>query len=326
MDAHAEEAQAGLQQDHGGELARADDQDGRHRVGEHVAQDDARVARSQGGRRLDVVELLEGEHVRADGARVEHPATEREHAHQGERIRPHHGHDGDGEHDDGEGELHVRDPHDDGIALRAAPARDEPHHHAHESGNGYRAHGEGERDAAAVEEARKDIAAEIVRAEEMRARPPEPPRRDEPLAEARLERIVDGEGGSEEARHHHEPEEAAPDRHGGVPSHPAAHQRYRIRGSITVYRRSTARLITTNTVAERISTVCTTGKSRKKMASTMSLPMPGHAKIDSVMTAPPRRAPICSPITVSTGMAALRRAWRKITLRSASPLARPVRM
>ena len=48
----------------------------------------------------------------------------------------------------------------------------------------------------------------------------------------------------------------------------------------------------TKTVAERMSTVWTTGKSRKKMASTMSLPMPGHAKTDSVMTAPPRSEPI----------------------------------
>ena len=79
-------------------------------------------------------------------------------------------------------------------------------------------------------------------------------------------------------------------------------------------------------VAEKISTVCTTGKSRKKIASTTSLPIPGHANTDSVMTAPPSRVPTCSPSTVSTGTAAFRSACRSTTARSARPLARPVRM
>ena len=75
-------------------------------------------------------------------------------------------------------------------------------------------------------------------------------------------------------------------------------------------------------VAERIRTVCTTGKSRKKIASTTSLPMPGHANTDSVITTPPSKVPICSPSTVSSGTAALRSACRRITARSARPLAR----
>src|SRR5215831_7063353 len=56
-----------------------------------------------------------------------------------------------------------------------------------------------ERDAAAVEDARKDVAAEIVRAKEVRGCSAEAPRRHQPPAEARLEGIVGGESGSEEA-------------------------------------------------------------------------------------------------------------------------------
>src|SRR3989442_376951 len=84
--------------------------------------------------------------------------------------------------------------------------------------------------------------------------------------------------------------------------------------------------MTTKIVADRIKTVCTTGKSRKKIASTTSLPIPGHAKIDSVITAPPSSVPICRPSTVSSGIVALRSAWRRTTRGSPSPLARPVRM
>src|SRR5438874_744513 len=84
--------------------------------------------------------------------------------------------------------------------------------------------------------------------------------------------------------------------------------------------------MTTKIVADRIRIVCTTGKSRKKIASTTSLPMPGHAKIDSVITAPPSSVPICRPSTVSSGMVALRSAWCSTTRRSPRPLARPVRM
>ena len=54
----------------------------------------------------------------------------------------------------------------------------------------------------------------------------------------------------------------------------------------------------------------TRGKSRACTACTDSQPSPGQAKIVSVTTAPPRSAPNCSPMTVTTGRSAFGSAWR----------------
>ncbi len=53
--------------------------------------------------------------------------------------------------------------------------------------------------------------------------------------------------------------------------------------------------------------------------------MPGTAKTVSVMIAPPRSRPNCSPATVTSGRAALVSAWRQMTNHSDTPLARAVR-
>ena len=53
--------------------------------------------------------------------------------------------------------------------------------------------------------------------------------------------------------------------------------------------------------------------------------MPGQPKISSTTTAPPRRYPISSPITVTMGSHALRSMWRTTTADSAMPFALAVR-
>ncbi len=53
----------------------------------------------------------------------------------------------------------------------------------------------------------------------------------------------------------------------------------------------------------------TTLKSRCRIASIISLPTPGKPKIVSATTAPFSSAAAWSPITVTTGSMALRRAW-----------------
>ena len=53
--------------------------------------------------------------------------------------------------------------------------------------------------------------------------------------------------------------------------------------------------------------------------------MPGMLNTVSVTTAPPMSAANVSPTTVRIGTSAFRSAWRKMTARSASPLARAVR-
>ena len=68
----------------------------------------------------------------------------------------------------------------------------------------------------------------------------------------------------------------------------------------------------------------TTGKSRLSSAWTVSRPSPGHAKMVSVMTAPPRSWPVSSPARVTMGIAEFLRVCLPMTIRSASPLARAV--
>src|SRR5229473_5121555 len=60
------------------------------------------------------------------------------------------------------------------------------------------------------------------------------------------------------------------------------------------------------------------------MAVMASRPTPGHAKMVSVTTAPPRRKPYWSPTTVTTGISAFLRACLPTTLQGGTPLARAV--
>lgn len=68
----------------------------------------------------------------------------------------------------------------------------------------------------------------------------------------------------------------------------------------------------------------TTLKSRFRIESIISLPMPGKPKIVSTMTAPLRSAAAWSPTTVITGSIALRSAWTKMIDLLRTPLARAV--
>ena len=61
-----------------------------------MAHDDAQIAGAERGGGFDVVEPPDGQDMRTDGPRVEHPSAERQHAHERERIGADHGHDGDG--------------------------------------------------------------------------------------------------------------------------------------------------------------------------------------------------------------------------------------
>ena len=70
---------------------------------------------------------------------------------------------------------------------------------------------------------------------------------------------------------------------------------------------------------------CAVGKSLETIAPTASRPTPGHENIVSVTTAPPSRNAAWRPISVTTGIIALRSAWCTITTVSRSPLARAVR-
>ena len=70
---------------------------------------------------------------------------------------------------------------------------------------------------------------------------------------------------------------------------------------------------------------CASGKSLEVMAPTAMRPTPGQANMVSVTIEPPSRKPICRPTSVTTGIMALRSAWRMVTRQSEAPLARAVR-
>ena len=61
--------------------------------------------------------------------------------------------------------------------------------------------------------------------------------------------------------------------------------------------------------------------SRSLAARTASWPMPGHAKICSVMTAPATSSGSSSPMTVMIGISEFLNAWRITTVFDFSPFA-----
>ena len=85
-------------------------------------------------------------------------------------ARPQHRDDADGQQHDREGEEHVHHAHDDAVRPAAVIGRDEAEGAAHEERRADRGRGDGQRRAPAIEDARQDIAAELVRAEPMRRR------------------------------------------------------------------------------------------------------------------------------------------------------------
>ena len=151
------------------QLEGRDDDDRRHHVGQHVAQHHAGhdpprawIASTNSRERSD-------EHLGAQDAGVGDPAGEPDDHDQRRKARAEHGDDADGEQDEREGELGVRDGHDD----RVHPA-------AREAGEDARAPTPADRPRPRrrsrstsetrepIDHAREHVAPEMVGAEEMR--------------------------------------------------------------------------------------------------------------------------------------------------------------
>jgi hypothetical protein len=69
----------------------------------------------------------------------------------------------------------------------------------------------------------------------------------------------------------------------------------------------------------------TVGKSRNVTDSTIRRPMPGQPKMDSVITAPPKRFATSSAHAVTTGIIAFFSTCFAMTIRSGTPFALAVR-
>jgi len=139
--------------------------------------------------RFDVLGLPDREHRRPHRPRVEHPARDRQHANEGRRARPHDSDDRDRQHDHGKCQLHVGQPHQKVIDAAAGETGQQAQHDTDAAGEHHRARGQRQRQAAAVQDTREDVAAQVVRAKRMRGGASETPRGREPLRKRGLHRI-----------------------------------------------------------------------------------------------------------------------------------------
>ena len=144
--------------------------------------------------------LFDHDHVVADHLAVAYPAGDGEHGDQVEYARAHHGHDGNGEDDVGEGQKYVAGAHDDLVRDAPGVPRDDAQHAARQDlqGDGRRRDQQGGR--AADQQAGEHVAAQLVRAENV-ALPAlgEPRRRQQALADGGRLGVIDHKGRGDEA-------------------------------------------------------------------------------------------------------------------------------
>jgi hypothetical protein len=94
-----------------------------------VTEENAGTARAERGRGLDIVALLHREHLAAHHPSIDDPAGGRQAHDDVPEPQPHDGVDGEGEKDEGEGELHVAETHQ----RLTGPAAEEPGEKAEET-------------------------------------------------------------------------------------------------------------------------------------------------------------------------------------------------
>ncbi len=169
LGADPEEGQRGLDEDGIAEPDRRDDEDGRGHVGQDVAPEDGEVAAAQGLRGLDVAVLLRGQHGAAHDPRVAGNNHDGDGDHGVGRVRRQHGHDGQGEDETGNGLDRVHEPLEGEIEAPLEVAAGQPDEHAGHGPDSHREQPDPQRDAASVDDAAEDVAADVVGAEEMHA-------------------------------------------------------------------------------------------------------------------------------------------------------------
>ena len=167
LHAEAEEAERRADQ-HGlsGEQARLDDDDA-DGVRQDVAQQNAGRAHADGDRSADEILLPQLEHAAA------HEPRERRHEAHGDGddeardARPDRGRDRDGEDEARHRQQEIDEPGDDAVDASAEIAGDAPERDADERGDEDRGHCDKERVTRAGDDAREDVAPDLVGAEGM---------------------------------------------------------------------------------------------------------------------------------------------------------------
>ena len=194
-----------------------------------------RLPRAGAGHELP---LADGQHVGAHDPRELHPPGGTHHEDDVEQARPQREDHAHGEQDVGDGQEHVHDPHDEGVGPAAEEAGEEAERHTDERGQRHRGEADPERDAATVEDAAQDVAAEMIGAERMLAQPARlPHRRPQPLEQHLLARVPGRQLRRQHRRTAHHQQHAQAER--GAEAHappPARGERQRGRGGDDAHR------------------------------------------------------------------------------------------
>src|SRR5918911_2674641 len=306
-------------------------------------------------RTLDVLLGGNGEHLAPHDADEGRNEADPDGDHGVGEARTERGSQGQRQNQEGEGLHGIDHAHDDPLVPEAAEvAGEEAQQHPDAEGDEHRDDGGGHGDARTEDDARENIPAQIISTHDVTA----PGRLDDVIQVLVVGTVRGDEGGEQGHEDHHADDHGAHDRR-LVAAEPDPEERPRrqvgdgqseiiarlidrddggigcghrqlpyetvMRGSSTAYVISTSRLTRMTSSAETSTAPWMVMKSRSKSACTMRRPKPGMEKMVSVSTRPPRRLATARPEEVTTGMRALRVAWRKMTTQRPSPFARAVR-
>jgi len=170
LNAEAEEREGGFGEDRAGQAEGGHHDHGVDDVREDVQDDDARGAGAEGFRGGDVLHLAHFQDLAAHEARVTDPSDRRQREDDVVEARPEDRHESDGEEDAGEGEEDVGDAHDERVEPAAEVASHGAEGDADQRGEDDDAEADAQRDARPPEDARENVAPEIIEAEEMAVR------------------------------------------------------------------------------------------------------------------------------------------------------------
>ena len=197
----------------------AEHDEGADGVRQDVAEGDPEVPESHGARRLDVLHLADGQHAGADDpGRARNDRNRDGEDDVLDRRAERRGHD-EGEDEERQSLQDVHDALGDEIGLAADVAGQEPDHAAEDRAEQGRRQADDERHPGAVDDARVDVAAEMIGAEPVLA-----PRRRQALRGVGGDRIVRRELIREDGgEHDHEHDRAAGRAEWFLPAEPREH-------------------------------------------------------------------------------------------------------
>ncbi len=166
-DADAQEAQRRRRDDGRSDAHGGQDDDGRHDVGEQVAEDDRPGGAADhpgGGHEFP---LFDAQHIAARQAHVAWHRGDAYRDHQVDHAGAERGDDGDRQQDARKGQQHIHEAHDDAVGAAPGVAGYQAQEHPNDHGDGHRHDAHRQRDAPAPEHARQDVSPEAVRAQQM---------------------------------------------------------------------------------------------------------------------------------------------------------------